>query len=221
MVGLLFYTLGRLKLGRIVYFFPAHVLVGCIGGIGVFVATSSIEVTNNQDFSFDMDGIRGFIDNIHLFSLVIGFEVILRILSAVLVDKDGNQKFRFLAPIYFCSIVPIFYLGLYLLGFTTDQAREWGYLFPDPSCTGDNAADCGSISFHEKVFNGHVLDIFRILDFRLINWTAVSKSMGTVLALCSFSMIHVCLICGMSLEQSFLAHSALVLFGQSGALGPH
>lgn len=30
-VGLVFYFLGRLELGRILYFFPAHVLVGCIG----------------------------------------------------------------------------------------------------------------------------------------------------------------------------------------------
>ena len=33
-VGAIFYTLGRLKLGRIVYFIPGHILRGCIGGIG-------------------------------------------------------------------------------------------------------------------------------------------------------------------------------------------
>lgn len=30
-VGLVFYFLGRFSLGRILYFFPAHVLIGCIG----------------------------------------------------------------------------------------------------------------------------------------------------------------------------------------------
>lgn len=30
-VGLVFYYLGRMELGKILYFFPAHVLVGCIG----------------------------------------------------------------------------------------------------------------------------------------------------------------------------------------------
>ena len=33
-VGAVFYVLGKFKLGRVVYFFPSHVLVGCIGGIG-------------------------------------------------------------------------------------------------------------------------------------------------------------------------------------------
>lgn len=34
LVGVLFYLLGHFDLGRVVYFFPNHVLVGCIGGIG-------------------------------------------------------------------------------------------------------------------------------------------------------------------------------------------
>ena len=37
LVGLVFYLLGHFKLGRVVYFFPSHVLVGCIGGIGLFI----------------------------------------------------------------------------------------------------------------------------------------------------------------------------------------
>jgi SulP family sulfate permease len=36
-VGATFYMLGRFSLGRVVYFFPSHVLVGCIGGIGAFI----------------------------------------------------------------------------------------------------------------------------------------------------------------------------------------
>ena len=36
-VGLVFYLLGKLELGRAVYFFLLHVLVGCIGGIGAFL----------------------------------------------------------------------------------------------------------------------------------------------------------------------------------------
>lgn len=38
-VGILFYALGKLQLGRVVYYFPAHVLIGCIGGIGTFAQT--------------------------------------------------------------------------------------------------------------------------------------------------------------------------------------
>jgi SulP family sulfate permease len=49
-VGLVFYFLGKMELGRILYFFPTHVLVGCIGGIGVFIAKTGLEVTANTSF---------------------------------------------------------------------------------------------------------------------------------------------------------------------------
>lgn len=35
LVGLTFFFLGYFNCGRIVYFFPSHVLIGCIGGIGM------------------------------------------------------------------------------------------------------------------------------------------------------------------------------------------
>ena len=36
-VGLVFYSLGKYKLGKVVYFFPSHVLLGLIGGIGTYI----------------------------------------------------------------------------------------------------------------------------------------------------------------------------------------
>lgn len=35
--GLVFFALGALKSGRLLEFFPRHVLCGCIGGIGAFL----------------------------------------------------------------------------------------------------------------------------------------------------------------------------------------
>ena len=47
----------------------------------VFIALTSIEVTNNKDFTFDMDGIREFVRNFHLYSLVLLLEIVLRFLK--------------------------------------------------------------------------------------------------------------------------------------------
>jgi hypothetical protein len=41
-VGLVFYLLGKFSLGRILYFFPTHVLVGCIGKSDIFYLVSHI-----------------------------------------------------------------------------------------------------------------------------------------------------------------------------------
>jgi len=37
MTSIAFFLLGYYNLGNIVYFFPKHVILGCISGIGVFV----------------------------------------------------------------------------------------------------------------------------------------------------------------------------------------
>ena len=37
MTGLVFLLLGLLKLGNLIQFFPRHILIGCIGGIGLFL----------------------------------------------------------------------------------------------------------------------------------------------------------------------------------------
>lgn len=36
-LGLSFFLLGALKLGTLIGFFPRHILVGCIGGVGAFL----------------------------------------------------------------------------------------------------------------------------------------------------------------------------------------
>ena len=37
LTGLTFFLLGYLRLGVLIGFFPRHILVGCIGGVGVFL----------------------------------------------------------------------------------------------------------------------------------------------------------------------------------------
>ena len=37
----------QFKLGNAVYFFPRYVIVGCIGGIGVFVTQTGMEVSTD------------------------------------------------------------------------------------------------------------------------------------------------------------------------------
>jgi len=191
MVGAVFYCLGRFNLGRVTYYFPAHVLVGCIGGIGVYIALTSIEVTNNKDFTLSMEGLREFFGDFHLYGVVIFFELLLRLLLWLTQDATGHPKFRLLAPLFFCSIVPIFYIGIYVSGLSIDEARQMGYMFPDRASHCDTLATCAAPSFHDKVFDGHVLDIFRMIDFRLIDWVAVWNSTGVLLSLVCFSLIHV------------------------------
>lgn len=103
LVGLAFYTLGYFELGNIVYFFPAHVMVGCIGGIGIYIAKTGMEITTDAVFSLTSIGAHW--DGL---LLVAFFETMLRVLERV-----TKSRYALLSPIYFCSITPVFYGGLW------------------------------------------------------------------------------------------------------------
>ena len=175
-VGLVFYLLGRLELGRVVYFFPSHVLVGCIGGIGLFIIVTSMEVSTNSTFSFTA---RGFdeCNNLNLLGPVILFELILRLLMH-LTSKNGEQQYPLLGPIYYCFITPVFYAVLWLTNTSIESAENVGYFFPPLSTNG-------------SVFNEDLYDIFTEIKPSYISWNAVIKSIPTMISLTAFSLIHV------------------------------
>lgn len=108
-VGCVFYLLGRMELSMILHFFPSHVLVGCIGGIGIFIARTGLEEASDTVLSFSMDGWESLVLKFHLLALVFAFEGCLRMLTRYTRDGNGTSKFPLLSPMYFCSITPAFY----------------------------------------------------------------------------------------------------------------
>ena len=187
--GLVFYGLGKAGLGKVVYYFPNHVLVGFIGGIGVFIGCSSTGVMIGENFTFTADGVRTLYDNSNEFAPVVIFEVVLRILMTVLKDKNGRPKFTLLAPIFFISIIPMYYFALYIFGVSMEQATTAGYFFP--SSVEDVDGSGITPSFLDTVFDGHIMDLLRIVDFTTISWTAVINALGTVIGVSCFSVINV------------------------------
>jgi len=212
LVGAVFFILGYFEFGQIVYFFPNHVLVGCIGGIGesifparifdtrfrcltisigFFVMKTGLEVTMNTDFPLTLQGLEKLVENMNLIGVVLFFEITLRVLTR-LTKKNGKPKYPLLSPLYYCAITPLFYLGLKLIGLSTEEAHSEGYFFPSlidstEVSTGSRCSD----GFICSVFDHHLYDIFTIVDFNTINWTAVAKAIPTLVSLISFSLIHV------------------------------
>ena len=178
-VGWTFYLLGKYELGKIVYFFPNHVLVGCIGGIGVFILITAVEVTNNATFEFSEKGWASLLEDFHLLAIVLGFECTLRFLIWWTQDSQGRPKYPLLSPIYYCMITPLFYLGLWILGISLNRASELGYFFSETSSENIGLAD------------PHLWDMFQITNLSNISWMAVVESTGTMIALAAFSLIHV------------------------------
>ena len=93
-------------------FFPNHVLVGCIGGIGVFMVCTAMEITT--DTTFDINNPRTaiqitIVDRWYLLWVIVAFEVSLRLLINCTKDPiTGQPRFQLLSPIFYILITPIF-----------------------------------------------------------------------------------------------------------------
>ena len=128
----------------------------------------------------------------NLFGVVVALEIMLRILTALNVDKEGRPRFTLLTPTFYCLITPLFYLGLFVTGVSVSQAQQLGYFFPVPPTTCNNAAAaCSNPGYLGTVFNASLFDIWRVVDFRAISWRAVFKAIPTIVALAAFSIVHV------------------------------
>ena len=179
-VGAVFYILGRLKLGKVLYFFPAHVLVGCIGGIGVFIAKTGLEVTANASFG------TAFVEKMSLLLVVFGFEAGLRVLNHLTKDSTGTSRYPLLSPIYFILITPLFYFGIWACGISVETAFSKGYFFPPLD---DTSGDDSVQSFLSSLWSKSTWDLFRVVDFTTISWAAVIESIPTMVALVLFSLV--------------------------------
>jgi sulfate permease, SulP family len=178
LVGLVFWILGHCNLGRIVYYIPNHVLVGCIAGIGIFLIRTGLEVTMNA-IIWEAWRFR------NLVAVVVVLEIILRILEILLRDKHGKPQYTLLSPIYFCLITPTFYLGLWILGISIQYATDEGFFFPSLQQVQGEEGNTGMSILST------LTSMWRIIDIRSISIPAIMDSISTMVALTLFSLIHV------------------------------
>jgi hypothetical protein len=183
-VGCVFYILGKFELGRVLYFFPKHVLVGCIGGIGLFIVKTALEVSTNTVLTFTIDGIENCLyRNSHLLFPVFAFELALRLLMRYTTTEDGTVRYPLLGPTYYCCITPAFYAVLFAFGSSPGYAEQMGYFFPPLTPDNDSSTTGGG--------DDDLFRIFEMIDVKSISWRAVIKCIPTILGLTAFSLIHV------------------------------
>ena len=161
-VGVFFYLLGYFKAGNAVYFFPKHVIVGCIGGIGIFIIQTGVEVSCNRAWTWTEQSIYAFAEPpiashwVASLAFVIVLRIILHLMTAPL-----------LPPFYFVAIPPAFYCILALCGVPVEEARAHQWFFP--------AAE-----------NVDPLLIWELIDFRTVDWAVIGDCIPTIIALCIF-----------------------------------
>jgi SulP family sulfate permease len=192
LVGGVFYLLGKLEYGRVVYFFPTHVLVGCIGGIGIFISITALEVTIDADLKvLDPSSWTALWTDWYLVIVVFGLEVFLRLLDWATHDSSGRPRFPLLAPVYFCLVTPFFYLALWIFRIPVSAAQEAGYFFPAAAEACTDAQNCASGGESSSSLFDDLWVEWGILDLSSVSPSVIVKSIPTLIALAAFSLIHV------------------------------
>lgn len=130
LTGLVFFSLGALRLGSLIGFFPRHILVGCIGGVGWFLIVTALEVCAHLDGSltYTLETLKELVDPIHLAMWGIPC-----LLAMILMTIQHYIKHPMVVPLYFLAVPILFYavvLGVPSLHF--EAMRDAGWIFEAP-----------------------------------------------------------------------------------------
>ncbi|KIV79134.1 hypothetical protein PV11_06717 [Exophiala sideris] len=170
LTGAVFFLMGACKLGSLIGFFPRHILIGCIGGVGWFLVATGVEVSarlpGNLEYSFDTlkQLFRG--DTIALW-------IVPLLLAVTLINIQRHVKSNLLVGGYFISVGAIFYFFKFALGIQMDTLHSQGWVFDPPPA--------GNPWYH----------FYTLYDFKAVHWGALADTIPAMFALTFFGVLHV------------------------------
>ncbi|KAI5955446.1 hypothetical protein KGF57_003578 [Candida theae] len=170
--GLVFFLLGKLKLGVLVGFFPRHILVGCIGGVGYFLIATGIEVSSRLEggLTYNYETFKYLFYN-HTTFLEWTLPLVLALLLVVLQHRIHNSL---LVPGYFIAVFAIFHLIVLIIpSWSLNDARKMGWVFP-------------AVEDDQPWF-----EFYELYKFQLVDWFCIVRQIPTMLALTFFGILHV------------------------------
>jgi sulfate permease, SulP family len=170
LTGIVFFLMGACRLGSLIGFFPRHILIGCIGGVGWFLVVTGLEVSARLagNLNYDLPTLQ------KLFQLdTIFLWVIPLVLAIVLKITQRFVKSNFLVGGYFMSVAFLFYFFKFALGFPVEMLRGHGWVFDAPPV--------GNPWYH----------FYTLYDCRAVNWEALAQTIPAMFALTFFGILHV------------------------------
>ncbi|KAI1757121.1 sulfate transporter family-domain-containing protein [Xylaria castorea] len=168
--GIVFYLMGRFNLGYIIGFIPRHILIGCIGGVGWFLIVTGFEVSARLgEFHYDLETAQRLFktDTLPLWLIPLTLAILLFGLQRKLTS-------RYVLPAYILSIPFVFYfIVLSMDSLSPEHLRQTGWIFEAP--------EDGQPWWY----------FWTLYKFELVHWGAIVDTLGAMLALTFFSLLHV------------------------------
>ncbi|KAF5347183.1 hypothetical protein D9758_011062 [Tetrapyrgos nigripes] len=238
--GLTFFLLGYLKLGSIIGFFPRHILVGCIGGVGVFLVetglTVSLRLPDSDSFSY-IPHLFSNGRNIVQWVLPLVLAVGLRVITTLLERMDRMGRWRVgkwnQLPIAhkltfpenqnktdFVIIPVLFYIIVFAGRMDLEELRREGWLF-DVGGGGEGGGSGEPGDGGGASGEAHWYHFYEYLDLNLIHFKPLWMTLPTQFALLFFNVLHPPLnvpALSVSLNEDVDTDKELVAHGYSNLL---
>ncbi|KAH7095534.1 sulfate transporter family-domain-containing protein [Paraphoma chrysanthemicola] len=171
LTGIIFLALGGFKLGNLVSFFPRHILIGCIGGVGFFLVVTGIEVSARIEgnLNYDLATLQKLFsaDTWYLWALPLFLAISIMLLQRMI-------KSPFVLPAFFILIFATFYTivkGIFRMDL--EVVRNAGWIFEQPEA---------GVQFYR---------FYSYFKFGAIDAAALASTIPTMFALSFFGIIHV------------------------------
>jgi SulP family sulfate permease len=171
LTGVVFFGLGAARLGTLVSFFPHSILVGCIGGVGIFLILTGIEVCVRLDGNFEFTA-EVFHKLIEPHSLAQWLPPLALAIILLVVKRYYDRPW--LVPAYYIGITAVFYIVTTALpSVDMNDLRNAGWVFEAPDA---------NVSFYH---------FYSYYQFEKVDWSAVWKTIPSQFALTFFGILHV------------------------------
>lgn len=169
--GLCFAILGKCKLGKLVGFFPRHILVGCIGGVGYFLFVTGIEVSSRLEggLEYNLKTLLYLLQPLPFLQWTIPL-----LLAIILIIIQHYHSNPLIVPCYFIAVFVLFHTLIMIIpSWDLNIARDFGWIFPAQNS------------------NEPWYSFYHYYNFKLCNWWLVLDQLPTMLALTFFGVLHV------------------------------
>lgn len=174
-VAMFCFVLGHFKLGQLTYFFPTYVLLGLVGGIGVWFVNLSITVSTSPSL-VPSDFTKIIRVDPH-FAICIPCFILLQILRKIF----PKEKFMLLDPIFFLSLPIIFYICLYILDIPVEQAMNSGYFFAQPDVTRSSENVSKEIQHQLSTALSNTTQLWSQFSFQKVQYQAAIPALAPLL----------------------------------------
>ncbi|KAI0051282.1 hypothetical protein FA95DRAFT_1485722 [Auriscalpium vulgare] len=205
LTGLTFFLLGAFRLGSLIGFFPRHILVGCIGGVGVFLIITGQVLTVStrmpeDDFNLSLSTISFFfqLKNFILWAPAFVLATLLRVITA-------RWHHQLILPVctYFIIIPIVFYVIVASTRMNLSDLRHDGWLF--------------DVAVSEEAW----YNFYTYFNLSKTRWGPLWSTLPTQLALLFFNILHPPLnvpALAVSLDLDVDTNKELVAHGYSNLL---